>query len=91
MKKNYKILIGILLIEYFLLSILNKLNIQINSKVGTIVGLILIFMPVQILLYLLSRDFQISMKARILSKALFFSISIWCLAGIIVKLLGVSS
>lgn len=91
MKKKYKFLVRILLIECFFAVVLNKLHIQINSKLGTIVGIILLFMPVLILLHLLSSDLQISMKHRILTKALFFFIVICCLSGIIVKLLGIDN
>lgn len=91
MKKRHKLLIGILLVEYSLIAVLNQLSIQINSKIGIMVGIVLLFAPILVLLYLLSRDFQISVKYRIMSRILFFFITICCLAGVIVRLLGLNN
>lgn len=88
MKKKYRIIITILGIEVICIFILSELNVQINSKIGTILGLIGLFVPVLTLLKLMSRDHDMKPEHKILSKILYVFLMVCCMAGIVVKMLG---
>lgn len=91
MKKKYKILIGILGIEYLCILFLSELNVRLNSKVGNILGCILFCLPVLTLLKLISKDDDISIKYRVLSKIFFVFIVVCCSSGILVTMLGLNN
>lgn len=90
MKKKYKILIGVIGIEWLCVLILSEMEIQIDSLIGGMLGLMVFFVPVLLLLYLLTKDDNISPKNRILSKVFFVFIIVSCFAGIVVKILGIN-
>ena len=74
MKKIYKILLIIFGIEFMIASQLGKNDIQIQSKVGKTIGGFVFFLPIQILLYLLGKDNNISKAIKLLFKILFWHI-----------------
>ena len=81
MKKIYKILILVIAVEFFILSILNKLEIKALSWIGKTVGVIFCFLPLQILLFCLCRDENITVKKRIWFVIVFWFINICILLG----------
>lgn len=87
MKKIYKILLIIFGIKFLIVSQLSKHNIQIQSKVGKTIGGFVFFLPIQILLYLLGKDDNISKAKKMLFKILFWHINICYLAGVIATFL----
>lgn len=88
MKKIYKITLLIFVIECLCI---NKFNIKIDSIIGTILGLALVSAPIIVLLYLLGRDEDIAYKYRVLAKILNIFIVVWCIAGVVVKILGLEN
>ena len=85
MKKIYKILIYITLFEYIILSSLKKLNITFNSPIISEIGPILAFSPILFLLYLLSKDDNISKNKQIIAKCFFWFIICCYILGFILK------
>ncbi len=81
---------GILGIEYICFSILNCLNVTINSWVGTLVGLLIFFVPLLLLLHMINCDKNILLKYKILSKMFFAFLIICIFLGIVVKILGIN-
>lgn len=81
MKKQYKILLIIFLIEICIVSVMDRLNIQVQSWIGNMVGVFAIMSPIVILLFFMSKDEKFSKTAK-----LFFKIGYWFI--IICYLLG---
>lgn len=78
MKKSYKILLIIIGIEFlFIGPLLNELNVQAQSWIENAVGLFVSFLPIEILLFLLSKDEKFSLLKRGIAKIIFWSI-IFC-------------
>lgn len=81
MKKKYKILIIVISVEFFILGIMNKLGMKAVTWLENFVGIILCFLPIQILLFMLSRDKDISSSKRIIPTIAFWFINICILLG----------
>lgn len=88
MKRIYKIILGVIGIEYLYIIILNKFNVKIDSVIGTILGVALFFAPIIILFFLLGKDEEVDNKYRILVKVLNVCILACCLVGFVIKILG---
>lgn len=89
MKKQYSILLSIVGIEFLIVSILNKANVKIVSWIGNAVGAFIFFLPIQILLFLLSKDKALSTKLQACCKCAFWFILIcYFLGGIATLLYG---
>ncbi len=75
MKKSYKILLIIIGIEFlFVAPLLNELNVQVQSWLGNAIGVFVSFLPIEILLYLLSKDEKLSAFKRGFAKVTFWFI-----------------
>ncbi|MBR6531132.1 MAG: hypothetical protein IKT61_01355 [Clostridia bacterium] len=82
MKKSYKILLIIIGIEFlFVGPLLNELNVQVQSRFGNAIGVFVGFLPIEILLYLLSKDEKFSLLKRRIAKIIFWSIIICYVLG----------
>lgn len=81
MKRKYKLLLNVLGIEYFIVIILSKLNIKVQSWIGNAIGSFVFLLPVQILLFMLGRDEDLSNEKRMCFKIAFWFINICYLAG----------
>lgn len=81
MKKKYTLFLSIFIIELFIVSILNEINVRIQSWIGNAIGTFIFLLPIQILLFMLSRDEKFSEKKRILFKIIFWFINICYLSG----------
>lgn len=91
MKNRYKIILILLILEYFCLSLMNKFNIKIQSWLGNAVGALLFLSPLLILLYILKKDDDVSVKFRILAKFLFWFLVFCFMAGGIGKAIALNS
>ncbi len=81
MKKRYSILLSIIAIDFFVLSILSKNNIGAQTWIGNAISAFVSLLPIQTLLFLLSKDSSISAKKRILCKTVFWFISVCYVLG----------
>jgi len=86
MKNQYKILRIVLIVEWIVIIYLSEQGVKVESWIGNAIGLVVVFLPLQILLFLLSRDEKISNKKRIFSKIVFWYINICYLLTIAVSL-----
>ena len=83
MKRKYAILLSIVGIEFLVVSILNKSNVKVESWIGNAIGTFIFFLPVQILLFSLSKDKELSTKKQVCCKCAFwFIIVCYFLGGI---------
>ena len=71
MKIKYKIILVILIIEYLVLWYMNKMGMHLDSWIGNALGALVLLAPIFVLLYLIKRDEDISMKFRLLAKIIF--------------------
>lgn len=83
MKRRYKKLLLVILVEYVLGLILMENYIKIQSFIGSAIGVFVFFLPIQILLFLLSNDDNISNTKRIIAKIVFWFICSCYLCAII--------
>ncbi len=82
MKKSYKILLIIIGIEFlFIAPLLNELNVQVQSWLGNAIGVFVSFLPIEILLYLLSKDEKLSALKRGITKIIFWSVMVCYVLG----------
>lgn len=87
MKKEYKILILIFIIEFICASVLSELGVSVHSWLGNTIGVLVGFGPLLILFHLLSKDNNVSEKKRMLSKIAFGFIIFCYLVGAVGKAL----
>ena len=83
MKRRYKVIIILFILEYLCMALMNKLNIYVQTWIGNAIGALLFCIPLLLLLYFLSRDEDVSKKYRILGKiGLIFLIFCYVAGGI---------
>lgn len=87
MKKKYTILLSIIITEFIIISALDKMKIQAQSWLENAIGLFLFLLPIQILLFLLSKDNRISKNKRMCFKIVFCFIFICYLIGAITTII----
>lgn len=87
MRTRYKVLLLLIITEILIISFLQRMNIQIKSWFGNFLGAILFLLPIQILLFCLSRDENSSRKKRIIYKITFWYLNVCFLAGGIATLI----
>ena len=85
-KKRYIILLSVVFSEIIIISALDKMNIKAESFVENAAGLFLFFLPLQILLFLLSKDKNISERKRVFAAIVFWLIIVCYIAGAITTL-----
>ncbi len=83
MKKHYKILSAIVLAEFIVIYIMSQNNIKIQSFIGSALGVFAFFLPIQILLFLLSKDTDASKRKRVFAKVVFWFICFCYLSALI--------
>jgi len=83
MKKHYKILLLTFVVELLVITYLGENGIKVESWIGNALGVFFGFLPLQILLFLLSRDEKFSDKKRMCFKIIFWYINVCYLLGII--------
>ena len=86
-KRKYFILLSIVVIEFFVVSILNKANVEMTSWIGNALGVLIFCLPIQILLFLLSKDKSLSAKRQMCCRCAFWWIIICYFLGGIATLI----
>ena len=81
MRKIYKVLLCIIFINLLIVSFMNNQNIRIQSWAENAIGVLVFFLPIQILLFVLGRDDRISNRKRKWTKMMFWFINICYLLG----------
>lgn len=89
MKGYYKVLLFICLVDVLVLSIMNKINIRVSSWVGSAIGTFIFLLPIEFLLFLLSKDEKFSNKIRRFYKIIFYFIIVCYLLGGAAKLMHI--
>ena len=87
MKKRYKYLLSVFIIEFIIVSILNERNISVKSWLGNAIGIIIFFLPLLILFFQLGRDEKLTEGKRLCFKIAFWFIIICYLLGCTITLL----
>lgn len=87
MKKQYKFLMITIGIELLIVSVLQKNNMKIQSWLGNIMGAFVFLLPIQILLFLLSKDDKFSKGKKNIFKILFWYVNICYIAGTVATLI----
>lgn len=83
MNKRYKILLRIIFVEIFIAFVLNKIEIRAVSWISNAIGLFIAFLPIEILLFSISKDKKIKKIWRIISGFYFiFIIFVYAISGI---------
>lgn len=83
MKKRYSILLFVFLTEILIVSVMNENNIKAQSWIGNAVGALMVLLPIQALLFFLSKDEKISNRAKICCRiAFWFIVVCYFLGGI---------
>ena len=85
MKKNYRILICLIVVEFFCVAILKNKNISFDNLLINATGTIIFFLPILCLLFLVSKDIQFSKRTRIIAKCFFYFIIFSCILGGVVN------
>lgn len=80
MKKQYKILLAVIIAEFLFLFYFIPEN-SIQSWLGNAVGIFVFMLPVQVLLFLLSKEEKYTNKKRKIFKIVFWYINICYIAG----------
>ena len=83
MKTKYKILLWIIGAEFVLLWALKEYGVVVDSWVGKLVGVFVVFFPVQFLLFSLGKDEDFLKKKRFFFKFAFWWINFCCVAGLV--------
>ena len=56
MKKKYKVLLMVFIIERIIVSILDLLNLKLKTEIANVIAAICFFLPIQLILYFLSKE-----------------------------------
>ena len=87
MKKKYKFLLIVIGIEFAIVLALSELEFTIQTFLGNAIGVFVLLLPIEVLLYCLSKDTAISKGKRVLCTIAFWHICVSWLAGGIALLL----
>ena len=87
-KKRYKVCIIACLAEFVFIYFLNKAELQFHSLFFHSIGTLLFFLPIVILLMLMSKDDDISIKKRQVFKMIYVFIILCYIGGLTAKLLS---
>lgn len=83
MKLKYKISLFLFFIEVIVFNSMNASGIKIKSTLGSLIGVILFFLPLQSLLYSLSKDSFYSIRKRKYFKIIFWFFNYCIISSII--------
>lgn len=90
MRRKYKIITCILLIEFLFLSMLNRTNVSIDTWTFSAISVFVLCIPLLVLFYMLSKDEKMSKKTRLLSKVVFWFVIFCYIVGGIGKSISIS-
>ena len=88
MKKIYKLLILFAVVEFIVVCLLRANNFKIDSYLGNAIGVFLFLLPIQILLFMLSKDNNLTRKIRLCLLIVFWFINICYVGGGVALLLA---
>lgn len=83
MKKQFIILLSVIITEFIIVSALDKMNFQAKSPLENAIGVLLFLLPVQLLFFLLSKDQNLSKNRRLCFRIIFWFIILCYLVGAI--------
>ena len=81
--KKYKVLLTVICAELILFFALAKNGIKVQTSWGNAVGVFIAYLPIELLLWDLSKNVKVSNRIRVCSKIAFWYIIICYLAGAI--------
>lgn len=81
MKKRYIILLSILALEFSVVYVLDALKIQLQTWFGNLIGALCIFIPIELLLLLVSKDESAKPNIRFVSKMVFVFLLLCLISG----------
>ena len=87
MKTQYKILLSVFLVEVLIISVMKENGIKVQSLIGSAIGTFIFLLPIQVLLFLLSKDEKFSNNKRVCFNVIFWFINICYLLAIIGSLM----
>lgn len=90
MRRKYKIITCILLIEFLFLSMLNRTNVSIDTWAFSSISVFVLCIPLLVLFHMLSKDEKMSKKTRLLSKVVFWFVIFCYIVGGIGKSISIS-
>jgi len=90
MRRKYKIITFVLVIEFLFLSILNRTNVSIDTWVFSAISVFVLCVPLLVLFYMLSKDEKMSKKTRLLSTTVFWFIIFCYIVGGLGKAISIS-
>lgn len=88
MKNIYKVLLLMFIIEIIIIAILRENNLIVQSYLGNAIGVFLFLLPIQILLFMLSKDNNLTRKIRFCLLIVFWFINICYVGGGVALLLA---
>lgn len=74
MRKSYALLLRMIAIDFFIVFAMNKMGIKIASWFGNALGIFIFLLPIEILLFLLMRDENVSTTKRLCCRLTFWFI-----------------
>lgn len=83
MKLKYKISLFLFLVEVIILNAMNSHGVKIQSAIGSILVVILFFLPIQYLLFSLSKDELYSSRKQKYFKVFFWFLNYCIISSII--------
>lgn len=83
--KKYYIYIYIIIIEFVLINILNGLSIKVESDIGHILGVLAFVIPVEMMLYNISKESTFVPKKRLCAKGVFWFVLVCTILGVVAK------
>lgn len=87
-KKRYIVLISVINIQILVVSFLSQNNVIAQTWVGNAIGTVIFFLPIQILLFTLSKDNDLSIWVKSCCKIGFWFVIICFLLGGIALMVG---
>ncbi len=88
-KYRYKIIVGAIVVEYIIVSLMSKHNIKIQSGWGNGVAALIFSIPFEILFFVISKDDRVSKIWRVLFKCIFWFWILCYLGGFVVEMVGI--
>lgn len=83
-KKKYKMLGSILIIELVILKIMQGLGIKLESGLPAIMGIVAFFIPLQLILYNLSKEETQAEICKMIYKFFFWCFNFACIGAILI-------
>ena len=83
MRKHYRTLLVIIIIEWIIIVFLNRIGFSAQSWIGNVIGVFIVLLPIEAMLFLLSNDERFSSRKKTCFRLGFWFLAISYLSGII--------